>query len=134
MRRKYSDAEAHARAVAARLSEATTSEEADRLTREYVKARYFLNDEDLSLESFNALGQMSIARLAGISPEEALRAETSSKCEGASPSMTKKILLMMGLNRDVGLGISPEEAAEITTISSLAEYVSEVIATRNAGG
>lgn len=131
MRDEISDSEARAKTIAAGILAAQTSEEAQALTREYVKTRYRIKDEDLSLDSFNALGQISIARSTGVELEDISIAEMSSRCEGTSASMTKKILLMIELNRELGLGISPEEAADITTLSLLAKRVSRAVPALN---
>ena len=125
------DAECAAQEVLTQISRAKTREEVKELTGEYVRVRYFLKPEDLALEHFNALGQMSIARSTGLDLTEVLAADLNVKCDAASSSLTKKILLMIALNRALQLELSPEESAEITTLSELADVISHVILGRN---
>lgn len=133
MRDALSCAEAEAAAILDQLAAASTYGEVDRLMRAYVKTRFFLEDEDLALETFNALGQMSIARTTGIDPIEVLTADLSVRCDGSSSSLTKKILLIIALNRALHLDISPEEAVSITTLSALIERAARVLLAANAG-
>lgn len=127
MKRELANAEVQAEAIMNRLKAASTHEEIAFLVREYVKTRFFLEDEDLALETFNALGQMSIARTTGMDPTEVITADLSVRCDGASSSFTKKILLLIALNRELGLGISPEESVQITTLGNLIDRVSAVV-------
>ena len=43
------------------------------------------------------------------------------KCGGTSAVMTKQILLIVALNRDLGITVPPDEAADITKVSELVE-------------
>ena len=130
MEQKFSLAENEAARVLEQIGAVTTEREIKELVRAYVKTRYFLKDEDLALESFNALGYMSIARSTGMDISEATSGDLHARCDAASPSLTKKILLMISLNRELGLGISPEESADITTLSLLEERVARTILER----
>lgn len=47
----------------------------------------------------NYLGELSLARSFDMSVEEIRRTELDAKCENTSSSMTKKILLVIALNR-----------------------------------
>ena len=127
MRRELSDAEAKAAEILEQLGSASSYDEIDRLVREYVKARFFLEEEDLALDTFNALGQMSIARTTGLDPAQVLTADLSVRCDGSSSVLTKKILLIIALNRALELGISPEESVEITSLSALIDRVASVM-------
>lgn len=112
MRNEIADAEAQAAALLDQLQTARAFPEIERLLRAYVQARFFLEEEDLALETFNALGHMSIARTTGMDPASVL---------------TKKILLIIALNRALNLEISPEEAVGITTLPALIERTARVL-------
>lgn len=127
MEQKISHAENEAAKILAQISNATTKDEIKKLVRAYVKARYFLEEEDLALDSFNALGQMSIARATGMDIAEVMSGDLHARCDAASPALTKKILLMISLNRELGLGVSPEESADITTLSLLEERIAQTV-------
>jgi len=127
MKREISAVEEQAGIVMDPLKFAATRGDVNLLVREYVKIRFSLEDEDLDLNYFNALGQMSIARTTGMDPADVLVADLSVRCDGASSSMTKKILLLIAMNRELHLGISPEESVEITTLDALIDRVCGVL-------
>lgn len=92
--------------------------------REYVRLRYLLEPEDmLETEYLNHLGEASIARGLGVSIEQVRRNELDSKCEGTSSSMTKKILLVIAINKALGIDIDAETTANVTTITELCDAV-----------
>lgn len=134
MRHKLSVAEEQAAAVMGQLKAASTRDEIVRFMREYVKIRFFLEDEDLALDTFNALGQMSIARMTGMDPAEVLTADLSVRCDGSSSAFTKKILLLIALNRELHLGISPEESVQVTRLSALIDRVVRIVLATDYAG
>ena len=88
---------------------------------EYVRLRYLLKPDDIDpSDSFNYLGELSLARSLGRSVEQVRKTELDSKCEGTSSSMTKKILLIIALGKALRISTDPERNAEITTINDLA--------------
>lgn len=127
MRNEIADAEAQAAALLEQLQTARAFPEIERLLRAYVQVRFFLEEEDLALETFNALGHMSIARTTGMDPASVLTADLSVRCDSSSSVLTKKILLIIALNRALNLEISPEEAVGITTLPALIERTARVL-------
>ena len=117
------ETEAEARELLRSLSKTSTEEEIAAYIRGYIKVRFRLEEEDLSHDSFNSLGKLSIARSTGADPAMIALSGLNVRCDAASESMTKKILLIMALNRELSLGITPEESASITTMSGLIERV-----------
>ena len=95
---------------------------------EYVRLRYGLEPGDMG-ESLNYLGEVSLARGLGMTVDEVRRSELDSKCENTSSSMTKKILLVIALNRALGVNIDPQQTAEIATVSALGDEVARQLAT-----
>lgn len=127
MEQKLTQAENEAAEIIKHIGAATTQREIKNLVRAYVKTRYFLEEEDLALDAFNALGQMSTARTIGVDLAEIISGDLNTRCDAASPALTKKILLIISLNRELDLDISPEESVNITTLSLLEERVARTI-------
>lgn len=121
LERRYEEAEQKARCLADGLNALPhpTFDQFETTIKEYVRIRLLLQSDDEFVDSLNVLGQMNLARALGVSIPELATLDMEAKCGGTSAVMTKKILLIMALNRDFHISISPEEAAEITRLSDL---------------
>lgn len=117
---RFKDSEAACKQFSAGMIAAKSYDELWSNLQRYVQSKYQLHKEDLALDGFNALGQMSVARSLGRTPTELEMIEMKSKCNGTSPSLTKKLLLFISLKRDIGLKLEPEETPDITKLSELA--------------
>ena len=95
MEQKLTQAENESAEIIKHIGAATTQREIKNLVRAYVKTRYFLEEEDLALDAFNALGQMSTARTTGVDLAEIISGDLNTRCDAASPALTKKILLII---------------------------------------
>lgn len=84
-----------------------------------VRAKYFLEDCELQSNYFNYLGELSIARMLGKDISEIKGIDLEAKCNGTSSVMTKKILLFMFVNHELGIAISAEDAANSFTLQDL---------------
>ncbi|WP_102374204.1 acyl carrier protein [Raoultibacter massiliensis] len=120
---RYEEAEKKAKAIAETLKSKPrpSADEFDASVRSYIRTRMLLEPKDEMPDSLNVLGQMNLARALGVSIPELSSIDMEAKCGGTSAVMTKKILLIMALNRDLGVSVTPDEAAEITKISELIE-------------
>lgn len=121
LEKRYEVAEREAKLIAERLNAGAlpSFEEFEEAVHGYVRARMLLAPEDELVDSLNALGQMNLARALGVSVPDLSRIDMEAKCGGTSAVMTKKILLIVALNRDLGVKIAPEVAADITKLSDL---------------
>ena len=127
MEHRLTQIEEESKTILKKLKQSKEPEDLDCLLRRYVQVRYQLEDEDLVLNSFNSLGLASIARETGADLDAVISEDLNVRCDSASPALTKKILLIIALNRELSLGISPEEAAEITTVSALSKRLARSI-------
>lgn len=90
----------------------------------YVQIRYLLTDEDMQVtEHFNGLGEISLSRGLGLPVEVIRTSELDAKCQGTSSAMSKKILLVIALNKLLGITIDATTTADITTVTQLAHEV-----------
>lgn len=92
--------------------------------RKFTLAKFFLTEEEAQ-----ASGTDEILKLANDSVEKLLRqndksvklAEGSTTCTNQSSTDIKKVLLSLTLQRALGVRFTPEESAELITITQLAD-------------
>lgn len=89
--------------------------------KEYTRIRYLLEPEDMEHDAMRHLGELSLARGLGMSVDQVRKTELDSKCENTSSEMTKKILLVIALNKAMGINITDTQTAEITSMNAIAE-------------
>ncbi len=127
LKKRYQQADADAQQIAQRLR--MISEDDLRVSdiydgvKEIVRIKYFLDHDDMITDYFNGLGEISIARALGVDRSAVVGIDLEAKCNGTSSVMTKKILLIIFINRELGIEIDPHTAAEITNISQLATAI-----------
>jgi len=90
---------------------------------EIVRIKYFLAQDDMITDYFNGLGELSIAKALGMDRSAVAGIDLEAKCNGTSSVMTKKILLIIFLNKELDIGIDPHTSAEIVNLSQLATAV-----------
>jgi hypothetical protein len=92
--------------------------------RAYILARFLLGREEAGeAEGLAELAEMSIAKTMSIRREELPGVDISGSCTGSSSVVTKKVLLLISLEKELDIDFQPEESARITTVSELAESV-----------
>jgi len=92
--------------------------------RRFTLDKFFLTEEEAQ-----AAGTEELLKLANESVEKMLRnadksvklAEGSTTCTNQSSTDIKKVLLSMTLQRALGIRFTPEESAELTTLTQLAD-------------
>jgi hypothetical protein len=127
LKKRYQQADIDAQQIAQRLrlipkGDLRVSEIYDGI-KEIVRIKYFLDADDMITDHFNGLGEISIAKALGVDRSAVVGIDLEAKCNGTSSVMTKKILLIICINRELNIEIDPHTAAEITTISQLATAI-----------
>ena len=131
---KYDQADNKARLLLRNLSE--TSQE--RLNEAAIKScitevtriKYFLDRENMTSEYFNALGELSVAKRLGIDVSQVKGIDLEAKCNNTSSVMTKKILLVIFIGKELGIQIDADRASNAITISELSRLVYEQLEKR----
>lgn len=98
--------------------------------RRFTLAKFFLTEEEAQ-----TVGTEDILKLANESVEKLLRqndksvklAEGSTTCTNQSSTDIKKVLLSLTLQRALGIRFTPEESADLTTITELADGLFDAI-------
>ena len=136
-KRRYDEADRVAKAFCGSLAKAWDGEplgfdEVAGYVRDITFTKYGLSPTDATSEYFNALGEISIAKSLGKSIDEIKGRDLEAKCNGASSVMTKKYLLVIFLNRELGISIDLEAAVDAITIPQMAELVYDALVTKTA--
>ena len=114
-----------AEAAQEKITSGTLGREAFRQeVRNYTLAKFFLTEDEV-----RALGTEDILKLADESVEKLLRqndksvklAEGSTTCTNQSSTDIKKVLLSLTLQRALNVRFTPEQSAELETITQLAD-------------
>lgn len=114
-----------AQAAQEKITSGTLSREAFRQeVRNYTLAKFFLTEDEV-----RALGTDEILKLADESVEKLLRqndksvklAEGSTTCTNQSSTDIKKVLLSLTLQRALNVRFTPEQSANLETITQLAD-------------
>lgn len=98
--------------------------------RKFTLAKFFLTEEEAQTS-----GTEEILKLANDSVEKLLRqndksvklAEGSTTCTNQSSTDIKKVLLSLTLQRALGVRFTPEESADLTTITQLADALFDAL-------
>ena len=110
-----------AEAAQEKITSGTLGREA---VRNYTLAKFFLTEDEV-----RALGTEDILKLADESVEKLLRqndksvklAEGSTTCTNQSSTDIKKVLLSLTLQRALNVRFTPEQSADLETITQLAD-------------
>lgn len=90
--------------------------------REYVKARFWLEEEDVEDESLMALAEKSIANANNISLEEIEELDAPS-CTGATAAISKKVLFLVTLEKQLDIKIPNNETVKNDSIENLSKII-----------
>ena len=92
--------------------------------RGYILARFLLDrDEAGSMDGLLELAEAGIAKTMSVDREELAGMDLSSSCTGSSSVVTKKVLLLLSIEKELDIDFSPGESVNITTVSGLAESI-----------
>ncbi len=111
--------------------EEKTFERAYPLIRGWVLEKFTLEEADTSAaDELMALADRSLRKILRLKKEGKLTEDLSRGCSGASSVITKKVLLMKAAQDAFRITLSPEESAQIQTVTDL----TKAILSRRPGG
>lgn len=94
---------------------------------DFVLAKYLLTGDVIDVYNLTELAELSVAKSIKLTKINAFKADSAHSCEGTTSAMNKKVLLMMVLQKQLGITFPPETSAEITTTLLLAEEIFKLI-------
>lgn len=89
----------------------------------YVCSKFMLEPGECDSEVLAELSAASIAKVVKLPKGQLAKQDLSMNCAGVSSVETKKILLLIALQRALGIQIDPDLAPEIRTMDDLAALV-----------
>ncbi len=88
----------------------------------FVLCKYLLYGDDCTeVFSLDELAERSVAKTIRMTGSDAFKADSKASCEGTTSAMNKKVLLLMALQRELGIRFSPGRTADLTDTKMLAE-------------
>jgi hypothetical protein len=98
----------------------------------YVLCRYLLDEEDYTTENIKELAEISIVYMLASKDKSLKLSQASLTCTGVTSTDTKKVLLVLSLQRALGIKIKPDESAQIETVPALAEKIQSLLILKQA--
>ena len=103
-----------------------TYEEFEKLLRDYTMARFLL-PEDTGEDEIDKLAAVSIARIYQIPAEKLMQTDKPSGCTYATSVSDKKVLLILSLQKAVGVKLDGAQTVKIKTLTQLTKCLWERI-------
>ncbi len=91
--------------------------------RNYILYRFMLDEKECTSENMDEITEISLAKSAGISKELVQDLDIAKTCSGGSSAMTKKVLLLLAVQRDFDVYLPTEGTGNVRTLSDLSELV-----------
>lgn len=90
----------------------------------YVLYKFLLDDElDVDTKNLNELAMLSVEKAGRLNPNEQILLDVSKHCGATSSYMTKKVLLFMSFDDEMGISLSDYPTADIEDTDQLAEII-----------
>lgn len=93
------------------------------IIKRYLCVRFMLNPEEADGEDIVKLAEQSVEQIANLQKNGLKVKEHSGTCASVSSAVTKKILLLISLQKALNIKFAKEETANITTVSQLSVAV-----------
>ena len=90
--------------------------------RGFIQNKYLLDDEEMTTDNILALSEISLKKMLSRYRKETLQ-DVSSVCSGASSASTKKVLLIMALQKELGIKFDLETYGSIDSVAALSKAV-----------
>lgn len=113
-------ADAHASEIVEELRKPGVTEgDFIHLVEEFVRCKFFLTPEECTTDNLLDLAEISVEKLLRVSDRSVRLAQGSTTCTNQSSTDIKKVLLSLTLQRALGVKFTPEESAELETVTQL---------------
>lgn len=96
----------------------------------FVLCKYLLYGECSDVFSLDELAEKSVAKTIQMTGQDAFKADSKVSCEGTTSAMNKKVLLLMALQRELGIRFPLSRTADLTDTKKLAEEVWGLLQTK----
>lgn len=96
--------------------------------RSYLCLKFMLDEAEAEGDNITALAARSIEQIAGLRKDGLVFADHSGTCAAVSSAVTKKILLLIALQKALGIRFPRDRTAEIDSIPRLCVEIAEQLA------
>lgn len=127
-RRKAEEYEAHLSA-----GKFTSWQNLHEILYPYILCRYSLYGSYENIYELDRLAELSVEQTIRLSGKDAFKADSKASCEGTTSAMNKKILLLMTIQKLMGIRFPREITADLTDTHKIARAVFELIQKKQAG-
>ncbi len=94
-----------------------------RSLRDYILCKFMLEEEECTSDNLDEITEISLAKSAGISKELVKDLDIAKTCSGGSSAMTKKVLLLLAIQKDFAVYLPTEGTGNVRTLPDLSELV-----------
>lgn len=91
--------------------------------RQFILAKFLLDDEDVSTDELNILAKQSVGKANRINPDEDILLDAVSHCGSATSAITKKVLMLVALQEVFDIDFQEVDTPAIKTTAELAEII-----------
>lgn len=89
----------------------------------FILSKYILIGDVTDIYDLTELAELSVAKTIQMTKVNAFKADSAHSCEGTTSAMNKKVLLLMTIQRELGIQFSPSRTADLTDTKLIAEEV-----------
>ena len=89
----------------------------------FILSKYILIGDVTDTYDLTELAELSVAKTIQMTKINAFKVDSAHSCEGTTSAMNKKVLLLMAIQRELGIQFSPSRTADLTDTKLIAEEV-----------
>ena len=94
----------------------------------FILSKYILLDDVTDVYNLTELAELSVAKTIRMPKEESRQLDGAHSCEGTTSAMNKKVLLLMALQKGLGIKFLPDTTADLTDTRQIAQEVWHLLA------
>ena len=94
----------------------------------FILSKYILLGDVTDVYNLTELAELSVAKTIRMPKEESRQLDGAHSCEGTTSAMNKKVLLLMALQKGLGIKFLPDTTADLTDTRQIAQEVWHLLA------
>ena len=94
----------------------------------FILSKYILLGDVTDVYNLTELAELSVAKTIRMPKEESRQLDGAHSCEGTTSAMNKKVLLLMALQKGLGIKFLPATTADLTDTRQIAQEVWHLLA------
>lgn len=89
----------------------------------FILSKYILLGDVTDVYNLTELAELSVAKTIRMPKEESRQLDGAHSCEGTTSAMNKKVMLLMALQKGLGIKFLPDTTADLTDTRQIAQEV-----------